>query len=34
LGGLSGLGAALRAIGGTSPSSAAGADRPIDVEPG
>jgi Rieske Fe-S protein len=33
LGGLTGLGAALRAIGGTLPSSAAGADRPIDLGP-
>jgi Rieske Fe-S protein len=33
LGGLTGLGAALRAIGGTLPSSAAGAGRPIDLGP-
>ena len=33
LGGLTGLGAALRAIGGTLPSSAAGAYRPVDLGP-
>lgn len=33
LGGLTGLGAALRAIGGTLPTSAAGAGRPIDLGP-
>ena len=33
LGGLAGLGAGLRAIGGALPSSAAGADRPIDLGP-